>query len=324
MNEIDNEISRGCHIILETSANLKKEEKIVIVTDIHKLNIAISLAKSADSLGGKTIILIMMPELCMHREPPVTVADALKGSDIIILPLTRAITHSVAVREALKQGARAISLTGFIMEMLRGGAIEADFRAIEPICQKMANILTKGKRVLVTSPAGTKLEFDISGRTGNAMTGIAKKGKFTPFPNIEANIAPLEGTTQGKAVIDGSIPFIGIGIPKNPITLEIKDGFVIGIEGSEEADRFREHLKTFNDPKVYNIAEFGIGFNPKAKLRGIVVEDEGVLGTAHVAIGTSASLGGIVQASLHYDLIMRNVTIDIDGKVILSNGKFNL
>jgi len=307
---------------LTTSANIQKGESVVVITDLQKMEIALPLAEMAKELGGDiTIITLMMTESGSRSEPPEVVASALREADVILLPLTRAITHTKAIRNALHNRARAISLTGLTMHMLRGGAIEADFLGIEPQCEQIAERLTAAQQVKIRSPGGTDLEFDISGRKGNAMSGIAKKGKFRPFPNIEANIAPLEGTAKGIAVIDGSIPFIGIGIPKHPVILHIKDGYVVNIEGDNEASRFAEHLKEFNDPEVYNIAEFGIGLNPKAKLTGIVIEDEGVLGTAHIALGTSASLGGKVQAAIHYDLIMRNVSVELDGEIILDKGK---
>ena len=44
-----------------------------------------------------------------------------------------------------------------------------------------------------------------------------------------------------------------------------------------------------------------------------MLEDEGVIGSAHIGIGTSITLGGVIKAPTHYDLIMWNPTIVVDG-----------
>ena len=51
-------------------------------------------------------------------------------------------------------------------------------------------------------------------------------------------------------------------------------------------------LLTAHGPDGTNVAELGIGTNEKAILTGNVLEDEKILGTAHVAFGASAAIGG--------------------------------
>ena len=55
-----------------------------------------------------------------------------------------------------------------------------------------------------------------------------------------------------------------------------------------------------------------------------MLEDEGVVPTAHIGIGTSITLGGTVKAPTHYDLLMWNPRIEVDGKVIVDADKVNL
>ena len=43
--------------------------------------------------------------------------------------------------------------------------------------------------------------------------------------------------------------------------------------------------------RAYNLAEFGIGTNPKAGLKGIVLEEEKVMGTCHIALADRRSSG---------------------------------
>jgi aminopeptidase len=72
--------------------------------------------------------------------------------------------------------------------------------------------------------------------------------------------------------------------------------------------------------KAHNIAEFGIGINPEARLIGNVLEDEKVGGTVHIALGDNSTFGGDVIAGIHLDGIITKPRIFVDDEeFILSN-----
>ena len=142
------------------------------------------------------------------------------------------------------------------------------------------------------------------------------------MPNIEANTSPVEGTTEGVLVVDGSIPYYGVGIVDEPIRFDISGGFVRSIEGGAQATFLRDLLARQNDKWVYNIAQFAIGLNPECRdFTGEMLNDEGVNGTIHIGIGTSSSLGGVVQAKTHFDAIIREPTVWFDGEPIIHDGE---
>jgi 2,5-dihydroxypyridine 5,6-dioxygenase len=68
----------------------------------------------------------------------------------------------------------------------------------------------------------------------------------------------------------------------------------------------------------------GIGMNPKCRFVGLMLEDEGVLGSIHIGTGTSITLGGTVKARSHYDLIMSKPTLELDGVILVQEGKLKL
>jgi leucyl aminopeptidase (aminopeptidase T) len=70
-----------------------------------------------------------------------------------------------------------------------------------------------------------------------------------------------------------------------------------------------------------NIAELGIGTNEEATLTGNILEDEKILGTAHVAFGASAAIGGNVQVPVHLDCVIVEPTVEIDGAEIVRGGE---
>ena len=72
------------------------------------------------------------------------------------------------------------------------------------------------------------------------------------------------------------------------------------------------------------MAEFGIGLNPKAELCGRMLEDEGCMGTVHFGFGSNSTIGGKNKINFHLDLVMKEPTVMIDGKVIIQKGDLTI
>ena len=73
-------------------------------------------------------------------------------------------------------------------------------------------------------------------------------------------------------------------------------------------------------PEGTNVAELGIGTNEKATLSGEILEDEKLLGTAHVAFGASAAIGGTVQVPVHLDCLVLKPDVTVDGQPVVRDG----
>ncbi len=313
---------QGVRKIYDECVMLKTGERVLVVTDMAKENIGRVLVAGAIERGAEAVLAVIKPRTRAGQEPPQMIAEAMKQAEVILCPVSYSITHTYAVKEAAAAGARILVMTDFTEEMLIHGGIEGDFQSIKPVCQAVAAAFAQGERVHVTTPGGTDLWMDIGGRRGNALFCVVEPGDFSTIPTIEANTSPLEGTANGVIVADASIPYLGIGVLDKPITFEVKDGFITNIVGDgRQADILRKDLASHNDPNSYNIAEIGVGLNPKCRMCGIMLEDEGVIGTAHIGIGTSITLGGTVKASCHYDLLMWMPRIEVDGKVIIDGDK---
>ena len=64
-----------------------------------------------------------------------------------------------------------------------------------------------------------------------------------------------------------------------------------------------------------------MGTNYRAEICGHILEDEKVLGTAHIAVGNNVSMGGTVNVKLPIDGVMFEPTLFIDDIQILDRGK---
>jgi len=176
--------------------------------------------------------------------------------------------------------------------------------------------LTRAKRIRVTNPAGTDLKFNVRGRRGRGVSGMARRsGDVTGAPEIEAYIAPVERDTAGVLVVDGSTSLTGV--VKQAIKIRIENGVAQSISGGYDARKLSRILREAKSPASLRVCELGIGLNPLARIRGSIIEDEGMLGTAHVALGDNTKLGGKNSAPTHIDLVFKNPHIQFDGVTVL-------
>jgi leucyl aminopeptidase (aminopeptidase T) len=312
---------KGARTILDVCVSARAGESLCIVTDHNKEFIARVLEAAAFERGLKTVVMVMEPRERAGQEPPEAVSAAMKHSDICLLPVSRSITHTYAVQEAAAAGSRVLVLTDFREDTLVHGGIEADFREVKPVCKAVAEAFAKGSSLRITSPGGTDLTVDITGRRGNALYCIVEPGEFSTVPTVEANVSPVEGSARGRIVADASVPYLGIGLLQEPVVAEVEAGFITSIKGGAQAMTLLRDLESHDDRNSFNIAEVGVGLNPKCRMIGVMLEDEGVLGSAHIGIGTSVNLGGITKAPCHYDLLMHMPRIEVDGRLVIDGDK---
>ena len=147
-----------------------------------------------------------------------------------------------------------------------------------------------------------------------------KSGDYGNLPAGEVHFSPLEKTSNGSYVVDGSQA--GLGKIKK-LKFKVEKGFVKKIEGNRSKELIKL-LDSVKDKNAYGIAECGIGMNEKAIITGKILEDEKVKGTCHIALGNNKSYGGKLDVPLHLDGIIKNPSIFVDNEEIMREGKFRL
>ena len=306
--------------------SVQRGESVLVVTDPKMTSIAEAISLATREVGAEPVIAIIDTRSSDSTEPPRLVAEAMKAADVIFSAVSISITHTRAVKDAVAAGSRAIALTAVTEDMMVHGGLDADFDQVKVTCKAVGARMTSAKAVHITSDHGTDLTFRVEGRRVNVMPCVVGKGEFSPAPTAEVNFSPIEGTANGVVVADASIPYLGIGLLKQPISFTVRDGFIVGIEGGDPAQvaTLKGAWENQADPNVYNVAEMGIGMNPSCRFTGLMLEDEGVLGSIHIGTGTNITLGGVVKARSHYDLIMSKPTLALDGEILIDKGRLML
>lgn len=306
-------------IAIRDCMGVKKKEKVLVITDENKREIGYSLYLNALEVTGNALLVEMKSREYNGEEPPEELAELMLKYDVVLCPTTKSLTHTNARRRASEAGVRIATFPGITKEvMIRG--LNADYQKISKLSLRLKKVFEKTKIVRVVSPAGTDITMDITGRTAYASKGLFhKKGESGNLPTGETFVAPLEGKSEGVFVVDGSMA--GVGMLKNEkIIISVEKGYATDIRGGAGAKKLVQILDK-HGRKARNVAEFGIGTNDKAKLSGILLEDEKVLGTIHIALGDNKSMGGIVGVASHLDGLIKKPSLYFDGSLIMDKGK---
>lgn len=264
------------------------------------------------------MLAVMTERAKSGEEPPEAIAAAMTKAQVVVCITKHSLTHTQARKQAAAAGARLATMPGITEDMFLEGAIAADYTQVKALTEKVTDMLTGAQTVRIEKD-GRSLEFSIQGRNGVPSTGMyLEPGQSGNLPSGEAYIAPVEGTAEGQIVVDGSIA--GIGKLSGPIVLTVEKGRLTAAEGGPEGEKL---LQMLGDGDGRLLGEFGIGTNEKARITGVVLEDEKVYGTIHVAFGSNNTFGGVVAAGVHIDCVVGKPDVYLDGRQIMKNGELN-
>jgi aminopeptidase len=240
-----------------------------------------------------------------------------------VIALSNYSTSHTRFRDFLTQicGSRYASMPLFDISMLEG-SMSVDWKALAKMTTDLAKTVNAAQSVDIRTPNGTFISFSKKGRKALADTGILTgKGSFSNLPAGEVYLAPVEGTAQGKLVLEWG-PTKQL---ESPVTLTVRNGYVADVSGKDEyAGYIRKKLAERRENA--NIAELGIGTNRAAKRPDNILESEKILGTIHIALGDNSSFGGNVKTPFHQDFVFFKPTVTLisrDGskRDILKAGK---
>jgi len=186
---------------------------------------------------------------------------------------------------------------------MEDGVFKANYSEVRNYAISIKKMLDKAIGAEINFSTRDYLFIDLRNRKAYADEGDCTKAcQYINFPSGEGFIAPYEGVSEeihefGKSKTEGVWPVFYKG---ELLKFIVKNNRIITIEGEGAiADEVRKFYSE-NDTRR-NVAELGIGCNPKAVVTGNVIEDEKV--GLHIAYGASTHFGGKVQSDTHLDIV---------------------
>lgn len=218
------DLIRGADKLVRECAGVQPNEDVLVVTDTSTVNIGVAIASSASIIANDVVVGIMKRNMrrTHGQDPPKPIVAAMKACDVVFAPTEWSLYHAPARKDASKAGVRVLSMGTADEEMLVTIA-NTPFLQMKPIVDRVTELLQKARYAHMTTPGGTDITFDLRGRSKyvDPNYGICHRGdviKAQSPPVIEANISPVEDTTEGVFVVDACQSVIGL--VRNPIILQ--------------------------------------------------------------------------------------------------------
>jgi leucyl aminopeptidase (aminopeptidase T) len=308
------DLDRAVQTVLGRCLAVRADEEVLVIADPDREQLGQAFLRAARDLGADGSLAILPPDPRRGTEPTRAVAAAFSACDVFLAPCVPSLSHTTARKAATEKGIRGATLPGVTEDML-ARLMSGDFDAMAKRCEDVARLLTEADEAHLTCPLGTDFRMDLRGREGITDDGdLTAPGIFGNLPCGEGFISPAGG--EGTIVAQTE-PLTGI--QEQPLRIEVRDGMLA--EAPESA--FLAELDAFA-PEGRTLAELGVGTNDQAKLTGNVLEDEKILGTAHVAFGASAGIGGTVSVPVHLDVVLTDATLTIGDTKVLDAGRYLL
>lgn len=239
-----------------------------------------------------------------HNSPiPQEVIDSVKKTNLVIAMTEYSGTSSILpICRAEGSKTRGASMP-MVERRMEKTAFKANYVDVKKYAIALKEMLTKAVGAEVKFSTGDNLFLDLRNRKGHADTGdCTKSGQGINFPSGEGYTATYEAADDeidkfGKSETQGILP---VNYNGNLVKYVVENNRIVDITG--KGKKAEEMNKFFSENSSRrNIAELGIGCNPKAIVTGNILEDEKV--GLHIAYGMSSHLGGKVKSDVHQDIV---------------------
>lgn len=275
--------------------------------------------------------------------------EKLKAGQKASAPVRDVVHHTTKGKRWLYAGwpteaaARSFGIPYPVLEDIVVGGLSVPSRTLMRTGARMARAFKDAKTAHVWDSKGTDFWVDVEGRRLNIDDGFTSDedleagSRGANLPGGELFIAPRETMGEGtifcpitrdrlsnKIITDVRLEFKAGRLSLDTVEAKTNlDALVDSFKEREAVDR-----KQYRTIRTRNVAELGIGFNPRIrKAIGYILTDEKVSGTVHVAFGSNDSYGGTSQSVMHWDFVTApGVNIEVgrkDGKAVrlMTNGR---
>ena len=328
-------IENGARQAVEKCVKVKKGEMVVIITDQETVEIGNAIKQAAKNITSNIHFFVMenfgkrplnFPEeigkILAEADASFYVAQDVKDEgQVFDSPMFKVVSANKKLRHA--------HMPGITAEVMRSGMC-SDYEEVRRVSRLVYEKVRSASKIRVTTDKGTDMTAEFSPKLNwKIYDGDVTSEDWFNLPDGEVFTSPA--LVNGKIVIDGCLGDYfdkKYGILENtPLTVEIENSRAkkesIHCDNKALEKEFVEYLfKT--DENSDKVGEFAVGTNiGLTELVGNLLQDEKFPGV-HIAFGSPypEETGADWDSKGHLDGVMKNPTINVDGEIIMKEGKF--
>jgi len=230
---------------------------------------------------------------------------------------------SVLIGFPTKETAKSMKIPFNKLNNIFWSTMDVDYQRLHAFNQVLARKLA-GKKWIHIIGEKTNIKLSIKGRPPILDSGLWIKERlgYLNLPAGEVFYAPVETSVNGEIYFD--LPNLHYGMQIQGVWWKFKHGKLVDYSVEKGLKAFEDVYKNASGDKD-KIGEFSFGTNPKARRTGgMIIVDEKILSTIHLAIGHNKHFGGKNDATIHWDFFKnmgRGSRLYADDKIIMKDGK---
>ena len=255
------------------------------------------------------------------------VVQALAQCTLVVDCTVEGLQHAAELPQILAGGARVLVVSNEHPEILERCLPQADDEA--EVREAMRR-LKAASRMRIRSTAGTDLTVDLAGaRIGGVWGFTAKPGTLTHWPGGLVLAFPAAGRVNGSLVLGrGDVNLTFKRYLTDAVRLQICDDHVTDVIGdSPDADLMRGYFAAWGERAAYAVSHLGWGLNRRARWDAMTFYDKADCnGTelrafaGNFLFSTGANEVADRHTLGHFDLPLRDCTVELDGQAVVRDG----
>jgi 2,5-dihydroxypyridine 5,6-dioxygenase len=304
-------------------SNVRAGQKVVLYTDTKKnKDLVDAFFQASILLGAETAVLYTTPRQ-NDRTPFPIALHAMHGADMILDLASAMWIYTEALSQLLDEGKRILSCVSDVDTCIKLAPTDVLVNRVNAAGPMMG----RAEVLKVTSQAGSDLTLNKKGRKGSFQDGLAPNpGDWDCYPAFQVAAAPLETSANGRLVLQqGDLLVTLKRIVLETVTLDMRDGRIVNIQGGADALMLRDWFAQWDDEKAYTTSHIGFGCDPRSEVgSNNLMEWETIAGGIMIAFGanTLRFLGGSNRSAAHLDIVMRQADFALDCAQVVRGGEF--
>ena len=301
--------------VLDECLGLKRSERVVVMSDRGGYEVGRAFWEAATEMCKEAFMALISPGR-VTTPPEELLKFWLERADVAIVNTQNSIQLS-SLQEIASVMPVRIARMRFTNNEKFIRIMDVDWKRHGLFTRKCAALLGAASLIKVESPEGTDLEFRNSGRTLMGQYGkIASNGSAERLPAGDAKIIPLEGSVNGRLVLDSSCGNVS-DAPLELAELSFKEDLVVRVRGRFSA---KEHEKLFGrrGGQSGTVISFSAGTLASAGVDGCLHEARLARGTVNFEYSFYLP-GGERQG---FCAVIRRPSVWLDGRLWIDRGNY--